>query len=307
MKWLPLLVLPLVLVAGVNGQSAVPKVDSQQSFDTAKAAVDGLLSACKDNDSATLVRLFGPRYGDAIAKIDDAEEKEHRRKFWEQSQAHLKLLEKGADRVELVVGRELWAFPIPLVKGSRGWVFATEEGFHELSARRIGENELVAIEVCREFVKGQVEYAASDRDGDEVLEYAQRIASSPGKRDGLYWEVSAESSEPPSPLGHLLAEADGTPKERKPGAPYMGYNFKILARQGSNPPGGKYDYVINGNMIAGFALVAWPADYKNSGVMTFLVCHHGRVFENDLGPQTAGVAGGMEEFNPDESWNVVDE
>jgi len=295
----------LMLNAHSNGQSAGPDGDSQQAFDTPKAAVDSLLMACKDNDSASLIRLFGPRFRDAIATIDDAEEKEHRRKFWEQSQAHLKLLEKGADRVELIVGRDLRAFPIPLVKQSRGWVFATEEGFKELSARRVGENELTAIEVCREFVQAQFEYAIADRDGDEVLEYAQRIASSPGKRDGLYWEVSAESSEPPSPFGDLLAEADGTPKERKPGAPYMGYYFKIVMRQGSNPPGGKYDYVINGNMIAGFALVAWPADYRDSGVMTFLASHHGRVHEKDLGEQTGETARALDTFDPDDSWQLV--
>ncbi len=303
--WVWAIAFASILIARSNGQSTGAKEDSQQAFDTPKAAVDSLLAACKDNNSGTLIRMFGPRYRDALAKIDDAEEKEHRQKFWEQSQAHLKLVEKGADRVELIVGRELWAFPIPMVKESRGWVFATEEGLKELSARRVGENELTAIEVCREFVKAQAEYAAADRDGDEVLEYAQKIASSPGKRDGLYWEVSAESSEPPSPFGNLLAEADGTPKERKPGAPYMGYRFKILTRQGSNPPGGKYDYVINGHMIAGFALVAWPADYRDSGVMTFLVSHQGRVYEKDLGEKTHEMAKALESFDPDDSWRLV--
>lgn len=291
-----------LLVANSNWRSANADENSQQAFDTPRAAVDSMLRACKENDSAALIRMFGARFGDAIETIDDSEEKEHRRKFWEQSQAHLKMVEKGADRVELIVGRELWAFPIPLVKESRGWVFATEEGFKELLARRIGENELTGIEVCRAFVQAQAEYAAADRDGDEVLEYAQRIASTPGTRDGLYWKVSAESSEPPSPFGHLLAEADGTPKERKPLTPYMGYYFKILTRQGSNPPGGKYDYVINGNMIAGFALVAWPADYRDSGVMTFLVSHHRRVYEKNLGERTNETAKALDIFDPDNSW-----
>jgi hypothetical protein len=300
--WLSVTVATLTLSAYVTGQSAGLTEESQQAFDTPKAAVDSLLIACKEDDSAALIRMFGLRYRDAIAEIDDAEEKEHRRRFWEQSQAHWRIVEKSADRAELIVGRELWAFPIPLVKQSRGWVFATEEGFQELSARRIGENELTAIEVCRAFVQAQREYAAVDHDGDDVLEYAQRIASSPGTRDGLYWEVPAESSEPASPFGHLLAEADGTPKERKPGAPYMGYYYKILTRQGPNPPGGEYDYVINGNMIAGFALVAWPANYRDSGVMTFVVSHHGHVFEKDLGEKTQDVAGVLAVFDPDDSW-----
>ena len=298
--------LVLSLNTTLRGQTSGASGSPQQAFDSPKAAFDSLLAACKDNDSQALIRMFGPRYRDAIAKIDDAEEMEHRLKFWERSQAHMKLIEQGDDRVELIIGRDLWAFPIPLVKESRGWVFATEEGFKEMLARRIGENELTAIEVCREFVAAQSEYAAIDRDGDEVREYAQRIASSPEMRDGLFWEVSAESSEPPSPLGHLLAEAEGNPKKHKPGAPYMGYYFKILTRQGSNPPGGKYDYVINGNMIAGFALVAWPADYRESGVMTFLTSHHGRVYEKDLGDKTEALAKAMDAFDPDDSWQRVE-
>jgi len=295
----------LAFVANAHGQPAGSKEDTQQAFDTAKAAVDSLFQACKENDSAALIRMFGPRYRDAIAKIDDDEEKDHRQKFWEQSQAYLKLMEKGDDRVELVVGKELWAFPIPLVKESRGWVFSTEEGFKEVLARRISDNEMTAIEVGREFVMAQVEYAAVDRDDDEVLEYAQQIASSPGKRDGLYWEVSADSAEPQSPFGNLLAEADGTPKERKPGAPYMGYYYKLLKRQGANPPGGKYEYVINGNMIAGFALVAWPAEYRESGVMTFLVNQSGKVYEKDLKEDTAKIAQEMTEYDPDKSWALA--
>jgi len=296
----------LVFSSASLAQSAGANDGSPRAFDNPRAAVDSLLVACKENDSEALIRMFGPRYRDAIAKIDDGEEKQHRQKFWEQSQAHLQLIEKGDNRVELVVGRELFAFPIPLLKDSRGWTFATDEGFKEMLARRVGENELTAIEVCREFVAAQAEYAAADRDGDDVLEYAQRIASAPGTKDGLYWEVSTGSSEPPSPFGHLLAQADGTPKDGKPGAPYMGYYFRVLTRQGSNPPGGKYDYVINSNMIAGFALVAWPADYRESGVMTLLVSHRGRVYEKDLGEKTGGLAGALETFDPDNSWQLVE-
>lgn len=304
-NWILGVVMVGVVCAASNGQPADSKESTQQAFDSPKAAVDKLFEACKENDSAALVRMFGPRYRDAIARIDDAEEKDHRKRFWKQSQAYLKLMEKGTDRVELVVGRDLFTFPIPIVKESRGWVFATEEGFKEMLARRVGENELTAIEVCREFVKAQVEYAAADRDDDEVLEYAQQIASSPGKRDGLYWDVNADSAEPLSPLGDLLAEADGTPKERKPGSPYMGYYFKILKRQGSNPPGGKYDYVINGNMIAGFALLAWPADYRESGVMTFLVNQSGKVYEKDLKEDTAKIVQEMTDYDPDKSWALA--
>jgi hypothetical protein len=288
-----------------TGQAADTKDNMQQAFDSPKAAVDSLFEACRSNDTNALIRIFGSRYRDAVEKIDDAEERQHRQVFWERSQAHLKLVEKGDDRVELVVGKELWEFPIPLVKKSRGWIFDTDEGFEEMLARRIGENELNAIEVCREYAIAQQEYAAADRDGDEVLEYAQRIASTHGKQDGLYWEVKEESSEPLSPLGHLLADAEGALQDRKPGSPYLGYYFRILTRQGPNPPGGAYDYVINGNMIAGFALIAWPADYRASGVMTFVISHQGKLFEKDLGPDTSKLVESIVEYNLDQTWILV--
>jgi hypothetical protein len=289
----------------VSAQSADTKDGAQQAFDSPKAAVDKLLEACKANDTQGLIKMFGPRYRDAVEKIDDAEEKAHRQDFWERAQAHLKLIEAGDDRVELVVGRDLWMFPVPLVKESRGWVFATDEGFEEMLARRIGENELNAIEVCREYGFAQREYAAADRDGDEVLEYAQRITSTADKQDGLYWEVKEGSDEPLSPLGNMLADAEAALKDRMPGSPYLGYYFKILTQQGSDPPGGKYDYVINGNMIAGFALVAWPADYRASGVMTFVISHQGKLYEKDLGQDTAKAVVAMNEYNPDTSWALV--
>lgn len=295
----------LALTAQAPGQSLGAKSDDAQAFDTPRAAVDSLLRACKDNDTQSLIRMFGAPFRDTVKEIDDTEEKQHRRAFWEDAQAYLKLVEKGPDRVELVVGKELWAFPIPLVKKSNGWVFDTEEGFEEMLARRIGRNELNAIEVCRTFVIAQAEYAAHDRDGDDVHEYAQRFSSASGKRDGLYWEVNSGSDEPLSPMGEFLAHAEANSADHKPGDPYMGYHFKILTRQGANAPGGRYDYVINGNMIAGFALVAWPADYGASGVMTFVVSHQGKVFEKDLGKDTAKLAREINEYNPDKSWKLV--
>ncbi len=248
-----------VLACGVATQSAAqaPAASgSQQTFESPKAAADKLLQACKDNDEEALGRIFGPVFRELTKNVDEAEERARRRRFWEQSQEVLKLEEHGADRVVLVVGKELWPMPIPLVKGPHGWSFNTSEGIEELKARRIGENELAAIDVCREYAAAQREYASYDHDGDGVLEYAQRIRSTGGT-------------------------------------------------QGAKVPGGKYDYVINGNMIAGFALVAWPVEYRSSGVMTFVVSHHGKVYEKDLGPQTQQAAAAMEAFEPDESWSVV--
>jgi hypothetical protein len=289
--------------AGAHSQATKP---GQLVFPTPRAAVDALLDACKNNDSPSLVRMLGERYGEQIKKIDDAEERQHRRDFYEKAQAHLKIEEKGDAKAVMIVGRELWEVPVPLVKEAAGWRFDMDAGFEELLARRVGENELATIEVCRAYASAQVEYASVDHDGDEVREFAQKIVSTPGKRDGLYWSTEPGSHERPSPLEALMPDDFGDLRNSKPGVPYMGYYFKILTRQGSNPPVGKYDYVINGHMIAGFALVAWPADYRASGVMTFVVSHQGKVYQKDLGPNTAKIAGEMSEYNPDKSWVPVD-
>lgn len=276
---------------------------AQQVFPTPGAGVDALLAACKDNDSAALIRMLGTKYGKQLGRIDDAEERQHRHEFYEKAQAHLEIQEEGDAKAILFIGRELWPVPIPLVKEAGGWRFDTEAGLDELLARRIGENELAVIDVCHEYVRMQAEYAFVARDGDGVRKYAQKIASTPGKHDGLYWE--REGSERPSPLEALLPDSFGDVKDSKPGAPHMGYYFKILTRQGANPPGGKYDYIINGNMIAGFALVAWPADYRASGVMTFVISNQGKLYERDLGPDTTKLAKAMDEYNPDETWTLV--
>ena len=304
-SWVLGFILPVVAASQTEAQSASKPGDTQQMFDSAKAAVDVLLQACKDNDTEALVRLFGPRLKAAVEKIDDAEERIHRHRFWEQSQEAIKLEEQSPEKVFIVVGKEMSQLPIPLVKEARGWRFDTDEGFEELAARRIGENELAAIAVGREYLSAQREYAAYDHDGDGVLEYAQRLRSSPGMHDGLYWPTSEGSQEPLSPFGPLLAQADISMKEIESQGGFMGYRFKVLTRQGGNVPGGSYDYVINGNLIAGFALLAWPEDYRSSGVMSFLVSHHGRIYQKDLGPQTASIAEAMEVLNPDESWKVV--
>jgi hypothetical protein len=182
------------------------------------------------------------------------------------------------------------------------WGFATEEGVDELANQRIGGNELRTIDIMRAYVGAQTDYASEDRDADEVLEYAQHIRSSPGQQDGLYWPTAADQL--PSPVGPLLASAV---EARDVGDAYNGYHYRILARQGDNPPGGAYDYVINGNMIASFALIAWPAEYDYFGVMTFLVSHQGKVYEKDLGPETAEVVAAIDAYDPDATWTEVAE
>ncbi|MEW6250860.1 MAG: DUF2950 domain-containing protein [Planctomycetota bacterium] len=293
----------LLVTAVVSGQTTASQ-PAQQVFATPRAAADALVEACKNNDSPALIRMLGTRYGEQLKKMDDAEERQHRLDFYNKAHAHLKIEERDSQAV-LIIGRELWPVPIPLIKEGAAWRFDTDAGLEELRARRIGENELAVIEVCQEYVRMQVDYAAVDRDRDEVREYAQQLVSAAGQRDGLYWERDAAAHERPSPLEALLPDYFGDLKNCKPGVPYMGYHFKVLTRQGAHPPGGKYDYIINGNMIAGFALLAWPADYGASGVMTFVISHQGRLFEKDLGPATAKLAEATAEYDPDKTWEPV--
>jgi hypothetical protein len=187
-----------------------------------------------------------------------------------------------------------------LVETDGAWRFDTAEGIEEIINRRVGRNELAAIALARAYVDAQIEYARADRDGDGVLEYAQRLASTPGQRDGLYWE-DVEGDEL-SPFGPLVKGAESYLETKQPGDPLRGYYFKILTKQGENPPGRRHDYVIGGNMIAGFGLVAYPADYGNTGAMTFVVSHRGQVHEKDLGPFT-----GMPAYDPDDSWTEAEE
>jgi hypothetical protein len=210
--------------------------------------------------------------------------------------------------VLLEVGDDLWPFPVPLVKKDGSWYFDTNAGKDELLSRRIGRNELATLPVMRAYVEAQREYASVDHTGDGILEYAQRLVSSPGKEDGLYWPPEFDGDE--SPLGPLVAfaQAEGyNPKQHEDEnevqrGPFHGYYFKILPGQGKHAPGGKYSYVINGHMIAGFAMVAWPADYGSTGIMTFIVNQQGRVYQKDLGPKTSKVASKMNTYDPDSSW-----
>ena len=224
--------------------------------------------------------------------------------LYQAAQKALTLRKDTEDRVVLVIGPDAWPFPIPLVRSGSEWRFQTAEGLDEIVNRRIGANELSTIAVCRDYLAAQRQYAGKIRDGSGVRKFAQRLVSSPGKQDGLYWDPAATGGEE-SPFGPRMAEylAGG----RQPRDPYHGYYFRVLTRQGNRAPGGSYNYVINGNMIAGFALVAFPAEYGHSGIMTFLVSHHGKVYQKNLGPQTRKIAAKMQGYNPDSTWTEVKE
>ena len=294
----------LVVALTLSGHSSAAE---QKSFNSPDAAVSALLQAVGQDDVDALFGIFGREYEQLLVGSDTVALRENRRQGYERAMRMNALREDGPEKMVLLIGEEAWPFPIPIVKEAAGWRFDTAAGADEILNRRIGENELNAITSCRAYVQAQEVYAAADHDGDRVLEYAQRLSSQEGKRDGLYWPVKEGSAEELSPFGPLVAEAGAYLEGRKPGDPFKGYYFKVINRQGANPPGGTYDYVINGNMIAGYALVAYPADYGSSGIMTFVVNHQGEVYEKDLGDGTRSVAESIQAYDPDESWQLNSE
>jgi hypothetical protein len=291
-----LLAIPLVALAA-----------EQRTFATPDAAVDALMAALKADDDAAMIALFGAAHKDLIITPDRAATSATRAKILSALQTFRVLDDRGPDRRVLLIGDQAWPLPIPLVREGGAWRFATEEGVDEIINRRIGGNERNAIAVLRAYVDAQRQYASRDRNGDDVLEYAQKLGSSPGKHDGLYWPADPAKGEEQSPFGPLVAESAPYLKGHKEGDPYRGYHFKILTRQGRNAPGGAYSYIINGRMIAGFALVAYPARYGESGVMTFMVGSNGRIYERDLGANSNALGVKMTSFDPGPGWSVLQE
>ena len=277
----------------------------QRNFVTPDEAVDALFTALKADDDAALIAIFGDKYKNLIATPDRATNSATRARLAAGLQTFRVLNEQGADRRVLLIGEQAWPLPIPIVRANDRWRFATEEGSEELVNRRIGANERNAIYVLRAYLDAQKAYAAEARDGDVVRKFAQRLGSTKGKHDGLYWEADAAKGEELSPFGPLVAEAAGDLQNYKARAPFRGYHFKVLTRQGKNAPGEAYNYVINGRMIAGHAMVAYPATYGETGVMTFIVSHAGKIYERDLGKNSASVGAAMTTFDPGPGWKEV--
>ena len=278
-----------------------------KTFATPEEAVAALAGAVITTNRAELHAIFGPAADDFV-NPDAVQAANEFAAFATALGATNRLVRESGTRRVLELGKDAWPFPVPIVKGDGRWFFDTAAGVDELVNRRIGHNELETLKAVRAFVQAQREYASRDRDGDEVLEYAQKIISTPGTKDGLFW--SPEFDGELSPLGPLAADAaaEGYSKRNKNTdvgpQPFHGYHFKILTRQGKQAPGGKYDYVINGNMIGGFALAAWPASHDESGIMTFIVNQQGRVYQKDLGPDTTKAAEAIKAYDPDKTWSV---
>jgi hypothetical protein len=287
------------LIAAVLVIAMMSAAGAQQSFKTPEEAAEALVNAARRGDQNGLLTVLGRDGADIVSSGDPVADAGTRQQFVTAYDAKHQVTMDGDSKAIMVIGQEDFPFPIPLVRRDGEWRFDTAAGREEVLYRRIGRNELSAIQACLAYVDAQQEYAERKDAGNGA--HAQRIISRPGKKDGLYWP--AETGEADSPLGELVAAASAA--GYRPGqsrTPYHGYYYKVLTRQGPNAPGGALDYVVRGKMIGGFALLAYPAEYANSGVMTFLVNHQGVVYEKDLGPDTARIAAGMTAFNPDNSW-----
>jgi hypothetical protein len=285
--------------------SCAPK-SPDPAFATPDDAVRALIDTVNGGDLEALVELFGPEGRDLVSGSDPATGRQNQQVFLAAIGEQWRLDDRDANTKELIVGNEDWPFPIPLVRSDQGWRFDAPAGREEILARRIGRNELAVINVCRAYVEAQRAYARTAHDGNRAGLYAQRFNSEPGRQNGLYWPPTR--GKPRSPLGDLVAGASDDGYDlgaRKSPEPFHGYYFRILTAQGPAAPGGEMDYRRDSEMSGGFALIAWPAQYDASGVMTFMVNASGVVHEKDLGPETATAAAATVRYDPDSSWRPV--
>jgi hypothetical protein len=293
--------------AGLGAIVAVALLTSasqaQQAYPSPEDAAAALAAAVKNGTSSTILKVLGKDGRDIIESGDDVADAEMRQRFISAYDAKNSIKAEGNKKATLILGADDFPFPIPLVNNRAGWKFDTPAGRLEILYRRIGRNELDAIQACLAFVDAQNEYAEKDRTGEGIGVYAQRIVSNPGKKDGLFWRDDRD----PSPLGELAAQASAEGyKTGEQAAPYHGYYFRILKGQGSDAPGGAFNYVVKHKMIGGFALIAYPAEYGNSGVVTFMINHAGTVYQKDLGERTESLAKRIVLFDPDQTWKKVD-
>ncbi len=289
--------------AATRAAPAKPTTPRAQTFDTAEQAAEALIAAAEKYDVAALERVLGPNGHDIVITGEPARDREMAATFAAQARTKLRVAPdpKIKTRATLIVGDEEWPFPAPIVKLGAKWSFDAKAGRHEILMRRVGRNELDAIQICRGYVEAQHEYALVKREGSGVNQYAQRIISTPGKQDGLFWKNADGTSG--GPIGEEVGRA--IEKGYSQSDPFHGYYFKILKGQGPAAPLGQLDFVVKGAMIGGFALIAAPSQYRITGVKTFMVSHDGVVYEKDLGPNTLELAKKIELFNPDRTWTPV--
>lgn len=294
-----------VLAAAAFFLASAQLAFAQQDYKTPQDAVEALVAAAKSDDIKSALRIFGREGGEIMSSGDKVADERARQRFVASYDAKHAIKMDGEHRATLIIGDNDYPFPVPLIRVKGMWSFDTDEGLREILYRRIGHNEFSTIQTSLAYVDAQQEYAAKDRTGHGAGVYAQRFQSEAGKKNGLYWPMTP--GEEASPLGELFAAATKQGYRAGEGrSPYHGYYYKILTRQGPAAPGGSLDYIVNGKMIGGFALVAYPAEYRNSGVMTFMVNNEGIVFQKDLGPDTAATAEVITAYNPGKGWTKVD-
>ena len=300
---LPKLATVGLILASCLASPSLAQQRVQKTFSSAEEASKALVEACQTNDEKALLEILGSGSKQVVSSGDDAQDKEHRANFVKRFEEMHRLVKEPDGTTTLYIGAENWPTPIPLVNKGSSWYFDTEAAKQEILFRRIGYNEMSTIKVCQELVAAEKEYRAAHQD-----EFARKMYSDEGKRDGLYWKTAA--GQPDSPIGPLVASAvaEGYPKgEGNPPTPYRGYYFRILTSQGKDAPGGAKSYIANGKMTEGFAVIAYPAEYRSSGVVTFIVGQDGVVYQKDLGKKTEALAKATKEYNPDSTWQKAEE
>lgn len=293
----------LLLLAFASAAFAQTTIATKaKSFPTAEDAANALVNAAENYDETELLQILGPDSYDIIHTGEPARDREVAKQFADQARVRMNVAQpKNSRRAFLNIGDEEWPFPVPIVKGPSGWSFDTKAGRMEILYRRVGSNELNAIQICRGYVEAQHEYALIKK-GAGVNQYAQRIISTPGQQDGLAWQNPDGTWG--GPIGEKVAQAIARGYSFRT-EPFHGYFFKVLKGQGPAAPLGELDFVVKGVMIGGFALIAFPAQYRVSGVQTFMVSHDGVVYQKDLGPKTVDLVGAIDRFNPDKTWTPV--
>jgi hypothetical protein len=291
-------------LASLTVQHAAAHQATQRTFDSPGKAAAAMFDAAKTGDTNALMQIFGPKSKELLASGDPVADKDNREHVVKKYEEMHRLVTEPNKAVTLYIGAENWPFPIPIVKKNNVWFFDTAKGKQEVLFRRIGRNETFTIGTLRSLVHAQNEYALTTHDQDSTKQYAQKILSDEGKHNGLYWK---SASEPASPIGPLIALAtrEGYEKGANP-HPFHGYYYQVLTSQGKDAPGGAMSYLTDGKLTKGFAFIAYPAEYRNSGVVTFIVGKNGQVYQKDLGTNTASIAAGIKEFNPDKTWSIAE-
>ncbi len=292
-----ILTIVVLILSSMGTGWAEPK-----TFASPEDAVKAVVKAFDSDNEQQILAIFGPEARELLETADAAESAILRERIARAAEKSSQFQKEKNGTVTWVVGEEVWPFPIPLIHTKKGWRFDTEAGYDEVLRRRVGRNELAVIKLLRALAQAQMAYASRDYDEDGVFEFAQKLHCTPGKRDGLYWDASQGE---PSPMESFADTVKEYLKRKTHDKTWMGYRLRLLTSQGPAAPGGKFNYIVNGNMILGYAVLAYPVDYRNTGIMSFMLNHYGQIRQADLGPDTVAVAEKMTVYNPGKNWSLL--